>query len=121
MVVSMSGSYLRRRRLNDGQPELWMEETRMSRTARSIFALLVLTFLLGTGAAQALPSSNGPSPERVSGTLAAIWDWLASVFEVQGGVAHIFDAAVGDIVHTPPLPTGSQTDVGGFIDPNGGS
>lgn len=92
----------------------------MSRTARSIFALLVLTFLLGTGAAQALPSSNGPSPARVSGTLAAIWDWLASVFEVKDGVAPIFEASNGNTAPNSPKPTGSQLDFGGFIDPNGG-
>lgn len=92
----------------------------MSRTARSIFALLVLTFLLGTGAAQALPSSNGPSPVRVSGTLTAIWDWLASVFEVKGGVASIFEASNGNGAPPPTKPNGAQTDFGGFIDPNGG-
>jgi hypothetical protein len=97
-----------------------MEETRMSRTVRSIFALLVLIFLLGTGAAQALPSSNGPGPERVSGTLAAIWDWLASVFEVKSGVSPVFEASNGNSVPNPHKPTGSQTDFGGFIDPNGG-
>jgi hypothetical protein len=92
----------------------------MSRTARSIFALLVLTFLLGTGAAQALPSSSGPGPERTPGMIAAVWDWLASVLGVQGTVAKSFEASTGGQVPASPLPTGPQTDVGGFIDPNGG-
>jgi hypothetical protein len=91
----------------------------MSRTARSIFALLALTLFLTTGAAQALPSSNGPSPERVSG-LAAVWDWLASVFDVEDVITPIFDATTGDTVQIPNVPTEPQTDVGGFIDPNGG-
>lgn len=90
----------------------------MSRTARSILALLALTLFLATGTAHALPSSNGPSPERVSG-LTAVWDWLASVFDVEDVVASIFEASTGT-VPKPLQPTGSQTDVGGFIDPNGG-
>jgi hypothetical protein len=89
----------------------------MSRTARSIFALLALTLFLATGTAQALPSSNGPSPERVSG-LGAVWDWLASVFDVEDVIAPIFDAV--ESVQIPNVPTEPQTDVGGFIDPNGG-
>jgi hypothetical protein len=91
----------------------------MSRTARSIFALLALTLFLATGTAQALPSSNGPSPERVSG-LGAVWDWLASVFDVEDVIAPIFEAAIGDTTQNPNLPTDPQTDFGGFIDPNGG-
>lgn len=91
----------------------------MSRTARSIVALLALTLFLATGTAQALPSSNGPSPERVSG-LGAVWDWLASVFDAEDVIAPIFDAVTGDGVQTPDLPTEPQTDFGGFIDPNGG-
>jgi hypothetical protein len=96
-----------------------MEETRMSRTARSIFALLALTLLLATGTAHALPSSNGPSPERISG-LTAVWDWLASVFDVGDVVASVFEASTGGTAPKPLQPTGAQTDVGGFIDPNGG-
>jgi hypothetical protein len=90
----------------------------MSRTARSIFALLVLTLLLGTGAAHALPSSNGPSPERVSGTFTAILDWLSSVFEIKGGWTSVFDAASTTVTADPTLAT-PQSDFGGFIDPNG--
>jgi hypothetical protein len=97
-----------------------MEETCMSRTARSIFVLLALALLLGTGTAQALPSSNGPSPERVSGPLAAAWDWLASVLDVKDVFSPIFEASTGDLVPNPNKPATPQTDVGGFIDPNGG-
>lgn len=89
----------------------------MSRTARSIFALLALTLFLATGTAQALPSSKGPSPERVSG-LGAVWDWLASVFDVEDVITPIFDAV--ESVQIPNVPTEPQTDFGGFIDPNGG-
>lgn len=91
----------------------------MSRTARSIFALLALTLLLATGTAHALPSSNGPSPERTSG-LTAVWDWLASVFDVEDVVASLFEASTGGTVQHPVQPNGAQTDFGGFIDPNGG-
>ena len=91
----------------------------MSRTARSIFALLALTLFLSTGTAQALPSSNGPSPERVSG-LTAVLDWLTSVLDVEDVFAPIFEAATGGEVPVPNVPTQPQTDVGGFIDPNGG-
>ena len=92
----------------------------MSRTARSIFALLVLTLFLAAGTAHALPTSNGPSPERVSG-LTAVWDWLTSVFDVEDVFAPIFEASTsGGIVATPNQPAAPTTDVGGFIDPNGG-
>lgn len=91
----------------------------MSRTARSILALLSLTLFLATGTAHALPSSNGPSPERAPG-LTAVWDWLASVFDVEDVVASIFEASTGGTVQKPAQPAGSQIDVGGFIDPNGG-
>src|SRR5262245_482150 len=98
-----------------------MEEIRMSRTARSIFALLALTLFLAAGTAHALPSSNGPSPERISG-LTAVWDWLTSVFDVEDVFAPIFEASTGS--GTVPVPnqptTDPQTDFGGFIDPNGG-
>lgn len=92
----------------------------MSRTARSIFALLALTLFLATGTAHALPASNGPSPERVSGTLAAVWDWLASAFDVRNVTAPLFEAVTGDTVLTPAPTATPQIDVGGFIDPNGG-
>jgi hypothetical protein len=100
-----------------------MEETCMSRTARSIFALLALTLFLAAGTAHALPSSNGPSPERVSG-LSAVWEWLTSVFDVEDVFAPIFEASTsnggGGTVLNPNEPNAPQTDVGGFIDPNGG-
>lgn len=92
----------------------------MSRTARLTFALLALTLLLSTGAAQALPSANGPAVERGPGTMAAVWSWVSSVFDIKGGVASIFDAATTTTT-TQPAPTTSQSDFGGFIDPNGGS
>ena len=92
----------------------------MSRSARSILALLALTLVLSAGTAHALPSSNGPSPERVFG-LAAVWEWLASVFDVKDVVAPMFEASTsGGIVPNPNQPAAPQTDVGGFIDPNGG-
>jgi hypothetical protein len=96
-----------------------MEEIRMSRTARSIFALLALALFLATGTAHALPASNGPSPERVSGTLAAVWDWLAASFDVRNVMAPLFEAATGDTVLKPAPSTTPQSDFGGFIDPNG--
>lgn len=91
----------------------------MSRTARSIFALLALTLFLSAGTAHALPSSNGPSPERVSG-LTAVWEWLASVFDVEDVMAPLFEASNGNSILIPEQPNEPQTDVGGFIDPNGG-
>jgi hypothetical protein len=93
----------------------------MSRTARSIVALLALTLFLATGTAHALPSANGPSPERTSG-LTAVWDWLASVFNVKDVAASLFEpSASGTTAPKPLQPSGAQTDVGGFIDPNGNS
>jgi hypothetical protein len=89
----------------------------MSRTARSIFALLALTLVLSAGTAHALPSSNGPSPERVSG-LSAVWEWLTTVFDVRDVVAPMFEASTTVPKATPP--SAPQTDFGGFIDPNGG-
>ena len=91
----------------------------MSRTARSILALLVLTLFLSAGTAQALPSSNGPSPERVSG-LSAVWEWLTTVFDVRDLVAPMFEASTSGTAPKPTEPAAPQTDVGGFIDPNGG-
>lgn len=91
----------------------------MSRTARSIFALLALTLVLSAGTAHALPSSNGPSPERVSG-LTAVWEWLASVFDVEDVMAPLFEASNGSSILVPEQPNEPQTDFGGFIDPNGG-
>ncbi|HEX3131903.1 MAG TPA: hypothetical protein VH394_31485 [Thermoanaerobaculia bacterium] len=92
----------------------------MSRTARSVFALLALALFLAAGTAHALPTSNGPSPERVSG-LAAAWEWLTSVFDVGDVFAPIFEASTGGTVPVPNQPTSDpQTDFGGFIDPNGG-
>ncbi|MES1244685.1 MAG: hypothetical protein ABUT39_23965 [Acidobacteriota bacterium] len=94
----------------------------MSRTARSIFALLALALFLATGTAHALPSANGPGPERASGTLSAVWDWLASVLDAKDVFVSIFDASTeGAPVPNPDPPrNGVHTDVGGFIDPNGG-
>jgi hypothetical protein len=91
----------------------------MSRTARSTFALVMaLTFLLGAAAAHALPAANGPAVERTPGTMAAVWSWLSSVFEVKGDVARFFDMA--KTVQDPNPPSSPTSDVGGFIDPNGG-
>jgi len=102
-------------------PSSVLEEIRMSRKARSIFALMALTLFLGTGAAHALPSAGGPCPERVAGTLVAILDWVTSVFEAKVPLLQVFAASSGgtSVPSTPP-PSGPQTDGGGFIDPNGG-
>ena len=94
----------------------------MSRTLRSMSGLLVLTLFLGTGAAHALPSGDGPSIDRAPGTLVAVWNWVASVFEADGILFGVFEALGGNGgVFVPPLPepTGAETDGGGFIDPNG--
>ena len=90
----------------------------MPRKVRSIFALLALILFLGTGAAHALPPPDGPSPDRAAGTLAAIWGWVTSLFEVEGFSNPLFEAS--SVVPSTPLPTGSQGDGGAFIDPNGG-
>lgn len=91
----------------------------MSRKVRSIFAMLALTLFVASGTAHALPTSG--TPERASGTLTALWDWLASAFEVEGGLSQIFEASQQP--EPPSLPNGDsgQSDVGGFIDPNGNS
>jgi hypothetical protein len=99
-------------------PSSVLEEIRMSRKVRSIFALMALTLFLGTGAAHALPSAEGPCPERVSGMLVTIWDWAASLFETKTPFLAVFEADSGT---GASLPVGSQSDGGGFIDPNGGS
>lgn len=97
----------------------------MSRTLRSMSGLLVLTLFLGTGAAHALPSGDGPSIDRAPGTLVAVWNWVASLFEVDGSFLGVFEASGGNDggQSLPPLPTdaGPETDGGGFIDPNGNS
>jgi hypothetical protein len=88
-------------------------------------ALLVLTLFLATGAAHALPSGDGPSIERAPGTLVAIWNWVASLLEVDGSFLGVFETSGGNGGDLPlsPLPTGpgEETDGGGFIDPNGNS
>lgn len=96
----------------------------MSRTLRSMSALLVLMLMLGTGAAHALPSGDGPSIERAPGTLVAIWNWMASLLEVDGSFLGVFEASGGNGGRVlPPLPpnSGAEADGGSFIDPNGGS
>ena len=95
----------------------------MSRTLRSMSGLLVLTLFLGTGAAHALPSGDGPSIDRAPGTLVAVWNWVASLFEADGSVLVVFETLGGNGgVSVPPLPEpGAETDGGGFIDPNGNS
>jgi hypothetical protein len=101
-------------------PSSVLEEIRMSRKVRSIFALMALTLLLGSGAAHALPSAEGPCPERISGMLVAIWDWAASLFDAKTPSLSVFKAESGISMPTLP-PAGSQSDGGAFIDPNGGS
>ena len=95
----------------------------MSRTLRSMSGLLVLTLFLGTGAAHALPSGDGPSIDRAPGTLVAVWNWVASLLEVDGSFLGMFEASGGNGGGLPvtPLPSvpGAETDGGSFIDPNG--
>ena len=97
----------------------------MSRTLRSMSGLLVLTLFLGTGAAHALPSGDGPSIDRAPGTLVAVWNWVASLFEAEGSFLGVFETSGGNGGGRPlpPLPpdAGSEADGGSFIDPNGGS
>ena len=97
----------------------------MSRTLRSMSGLLVLTLFLGTGAAHALPSGDGPSIDRAPGTLVAVWNWVASLFEADGSFLGMFETLDGNGggLPLPPLPsgTGAETDGGSFIDPNGNS
>ena len=92
----------------------------MSRTLRSMSGLLVLTLFLGTGAAHALPSGDGPNNDRAPGTLVAVWNWVASVFEADGILFGVFGAS-GEVGGAAEDPSGNpQGDIGGFIDPNGG-
>lgn len=94
----------------------------MSRTLRSMSGLLLLTVFLGTGSAHALPSDDGRGIERASGTLVAVWNWAASLLEVDGTFLGLFETAGGNgaVVPLPPRP-GTEADGGGFIDPNGES
>lgn len=91
---------------------------------------LVLALFLGTGAAHALPSgyapSIGPSIDRAPGTLVAVWNWVASLVEVDGSFLGLFETSGGNGggLPLPPLPpggSGAEADGGGFIDPNGNS
>lgn len=94
----------------------------MSRTLRSMSGLLVLTLFLGTGAAHALPSGDGPSIDRAPGTLVAVWNWVASLFEADGSFLGVFETSGGNGGVSVPVPRpGAETDGGGFIDPNGNS
>ena len=96
----------------------------MSRTLRSMSGSLVLALFLGTGAAHALPSGNGPSIDRAPGTLVAVWNWVASLLQVDGPFLGLFETSGGNggvpVIPQPP-GSGAQTDGGGFIDPNGNS
>lgn len=95
----------------------------MSRTLRSTSCLLVLTLFLGTGAAHALPSGGGPNIDRAPGTLVAVWNWVASLLEVDGSFLGMFETSGGNggSLPLPPLPPGQgeEADGGSFIDPNG--
>lgn len=93
----------------------------MSRTLRSMSGLLVLTLFLGTGAAHALPSGDGPSIDRAPGTLVAVWNWVASLLEVDGSFLGMFEASGENGGVLPVPPPSANTDGGGFIDPNGNS
>lgn len=88
----------------------------MSRKVRSILALLMLILFLGTGAAHALPA-EGPDPDRASGMLVAIWEWVASLWGGEASPLPAFEA----VVIEPPSSTNGSTgcDYGGFVDPNG--
>ncbi len=91
----------------------------MSRKVRSIVAMLALTLFVASGTAHALPMSG--TPERTSGVLTALWDWLASALEVKGGLSQVFEASQQPEPPSLPNSNSGQSDFGGFIDPNGNS
>ena len=75
----------------------------MSRKVRSVVALLMLTLFLGTGVAHALPS-EGSGPDRDSGMLVALWDWVASLLGVEPSYHPAHEAV---ILPPPPGTNGS--------------
>lgn len=91
----------------------------MSRTVRSMLALLVLTLFLGAGAAHALPS-EGASLDRDPGVLVSIWNWMTSLVEIKVPLFQVHEA---DGQNLPPgnhdSNSGSSNDGGAFIDPFG--
>ena len=89
----------------------------MSRTVRSMLALLMLTLFLGTGAAHALPT-EGPSLDRDPGMLAAVWNWVVSVVEVKVPFLQAHEAD-SETLPGPVINGGGEPDGGPFIDPNG--
>ena len=92
----------------------------MSRTVRSLLALVVLTLFLGTGAAHALPT-EGRDADRGSGMLVAVWEWVASLLEGRVPFLQAHEAVIdGPNPTTPPDTNGNpKGDFGGTIDPNG--
>lgn len=93
----------------------------MSRKVRTLLALLMLTLFLGTGAAHALPAESR-SPDRAPGMLAAIWDWVISLLEVEVSFRPAHETAIE--LPTPPGTNGTSStpgEGGGSIDPNGRS
>ncbi|HEX5717806.1 MAG TPA: hypothetical protein VF179_16735 [Thermoanaerobaculia bacterium] len=92
----------------------------MSRTVRSLLALVVLTLFLGTGAAHALPT-EGRDAGRGPGMLVAVWEWVASLLEGRVPFIQIHEAVGEPALPTPPETPGGDPnrDFGGSIDPNG--
>jgi len=92
----------------------------MSRKARSLLALGVLTLFLGTGAAHAL-APEGRNADRGPGMLVAAWEWVSSLLEGRMPFLQTHEAVGAPVLPTPPETTngGPNGDFGGFIDPNG--
>ena len=94
----------------------------MSRKARFMLALVMLTLFLGSGAAHALPA-EGRDADRGPGMLVAIWDWVASLLEGRVPFVQTHEAVGGLDLPTPPAtnddPDDPKGDFGGYIDPNG--
>jgi len=87
----------------------------MSRKVRFMLALVMLTLFLGSGAAHALPS-EGRTADRGPGMLVAVWERVASLLEGPVSFLHATEAAGGTV---QPPPSSTNSDGGGYIDPNG--
>jgi hypothetical protein len=91
----------------------------MLRNVRFMLALLVLTLLMGSSAAYALPA-EGRNADRGPGVLAAAWEWVVSLVEGKVPFLHATGKTGITIPHPPPTNGGSSgTEGGGSMDPNG--
>ena len=93
-----------------------LEET-MSRKLRMTMAMLLLTLVLGTGAAHALPRAEEPAAVSAFEAFTVAWEWLTSLFAFETSSVQVPLPPGGG---EDPLP-GSIGDAGPFIDPNGES